>query len=162
VFDIVHYADNDPRFDAEISALLKAVYVDAGFTPPAFAPKGFASEEIKKRGKIFLALDTKRSVIGMIIVGTYLNPFKQVATAEEAEMQLLGVLPSARGQGIAEALCRRFEAQALTDGLQKAVLSMQPMMAAAHKLYTKLGYERNPTRDWERNERQFWVYQKTL
>ncbi len=98
----------------------------------------------------------------MIIVGTAQNPYKQVATVEEAEMQLLGVLPAARGHGIAEALCRSFEAQALVDGFPKAVLSTQPMMTAAHKLYTKLGYGRNPTRDWERMGRQFWVYEKAL
>lgn len=162
VVEIVYYAGENPVFDEAIPALLRAVYVDAGFTPPAFAPKGFSIPEIKQRGKILLALDADKNVVGMIIVGTQANPYRQVATAEEAEMQLLGTLPAARGQGVGDALCRAFEKQALTDGFQKAVLSTQPMMTAAHKLYEKSGYERNPARDWERNGRSFWVYEKIL
>ena len=160
--EIVHYAGENPLFDEAIPALLRAVYVDAGFTPPAFAPKGFSIPEIKQRGKILLALDAGKNVVGMIIVGTQTNPYRQVATPEEAEMQLLGTLPVARGRGVGDALCRAFEKQALADGFQKAVLSTQPTMTAAHKLYEKSGYARNPARDWERNGRQFWVYEKIL
>lgn len=118
-------------------------------------------EEIKQRGKILLAFETG-VVVGMIVVGTHLNPFKQVAMPDEAEMQLLGTLPTARGAGIGESLCRAFEAQALEDGFPKAVLSTQPMMHAAHRLYARLGYERNPARDWQRADRTFWVYEKEL
>ena len=162
MFEIVHYTGENPHFDEAIPALLRAVYVDAGFTPPAFAPKGFSVPEIKQRGKILLALAADQNVIGMVIVGTQTNPYRQVATPEEAEMQLLGTLPVARGRGVGDALCRAFEKQALGDGFQKAVLSTQPAMTAAHKLYEKSGYARNPARDWERNGRQFWVYEKIL
>lgn len=151
----------DGRYDTAIAALLKAVYIDAGFTPVAPPPRGFAIEEIRQRGKILLALEAG-VVAGMIVVGTHLNPFKQVATPDEAEMQLLGTLPTARGVGIGESLCRAFEKQALEDGFKKAVLSTQPMMQAAHRLYARLGYVRNPARDWERNGRSFLVYEKIL
>lgn len=159
--EIVTYIAADGRYDAAIAALLKAVYIDAGFTPVAPPPRGFAIEEIKQRGKILLALDAG-VVVGMIIVGTHRNPYKQVATVDEAEMQLLGTLPTERGMGIGENLCRAFEKQAFDDGFKKAVLSTQPMMHAAHRLYARLGYERNPARDWERNGRNFLVYEKVL
>ena len=162
MIEIVTYRGDDVEYDTAIAALLKKVYVDAGFTSPEIAAKMFAAAEVKKRGKIILALDGQKSPVGMIIVGTHGNPYKQVATEGEAEMQLLGSSPAVRGQGVGEALCRAFEKQALIDGLKKAVLSTQPAMAAAHKLYLKLGYERNPDRDWERNDRKFLVFEKNL
>jgi len=161
-FEIIQYKADNSAFGAAIPHLLRTVYVDAGFTTPTVVPKGFTIAEIKQRGKIFLAIDTAPSVIGMIIVGTHRNPFRQVATVEEAEMQLLATLPTARGFGVGEALCRAFEQSAFADGFKKAVLSTQPTMAAAHRLYARLGYARNSARDWQRADRPFWVYEKNL
>jgi ribosomal protein S18 acetylase RimI-like enzyme len=161
-FSIQIYSASENQFDIGIEELLQSVYVVGGFTAQEIAQKLFTAAEVKKRGTILLATDWVKTVIGMIIVGADENPFKQVATKGEAEMQLLATDPAARGQGVGEALCRRFETESLETGLQKAVLSTQPAMEAAHKLYTKLGYERNPTRDWERGGRVFWVFEKKL
>jgi ribosomal protein S18 acetylase RimI-like enzyme len=161
MFEIINYEDAN-GFDTAISGLLKAVYIDAGFTPVSPPPRGFSIEEVKQRGKILLALSAAKDVLGIVIVGTHLNPYRQVATEDEVEMQLLGTAPDARGRGVGEALCRAFEARAREDGFRKAVLSTQPMMHAAHKLYAKLGYIRNPARDWERGDRKFWVYEKAM
>ncbi|MBS0618926.1 MAG: GNAT family N-acetyltransferase [Spirochaetes bacterium] len=161
-FEIIHYDAENSAFDAAIPELLRTVYVDAGFTAPAAVQKGFAIAEIKQRGKIFLALGGPKNIIGMIVVGSYENPYRQVATRDEAEMQLLATAPVARGCGVGEALCHAFESAALADGFQKAVLSTQPAMVAAHRLYARLGYTRNSMRDWQRADRPFWVYEKNL
>ncbi|KPA33418.1 FR47-like protein [Leptospira interrogans] len=117
--------------------------------------------EIKKRGKILVAL-ANNTAIGLIIVGTYTNPYRQIAEIDEAEMQLIATLPKFRQQGVASSLCRTFEVEAKILGFRKVVLSTQSTMKAAHKLYEKLGYLRNPSRDWIRNNRQFWVYEKNI
>ncbi|EMY79651.1 acetyltransferase (GNAT) domain protein [Leptospira weilii serovar Ranarum str. ICFT] len=160
-FEIQLYNKDQIEYDPEIESILKKSYIDADFTDPEIAEKIFAIHEIKKRGKILVAL-ANGTAIGLIIVGTYINPYRQIAEVDEAEMQLLSILPTFRQQGVASSLCRTFEAEAGLLGFRKAVLSTQSTMKAAHKLYEKLGYLRNPSRDWIRNNRRFWVYEKNI
>lgn len=161
-FEIQLYNKDQIEYDREIESILKKSYIEAGFTDPETAEKIFVIHEIKKRGKILLGVTTTKQVVGMIILGNDLNPYRQVAEADEAEMQLLAVLPAYRKRGVGDRLCKTFETEAQKSGFQKAVLSTQSTMKAAHKLYEKLGYLRNPSRDWIRNNRQFWVYEKNI
>ncbi|WP_061272711.1 GNAT family N-acetyltransferase [Leptospira interrogans] len=175
-FEIQLYNKDQIEYDREIESILKKSYIEAGFTDPEIAEKIFVIHEIKKRGKILVAL-ANNTAIGLIIVGTYTNPYRQIAEIDEAEMQLIATLPKFRQQGVASSLCRTFEVEAKILGFRKVVLSTQSTMKAAHKLvvlstqstmkaahklYEKLGYLRNPSRDWIRNNRQFWVYEKNI
>ncbi|MFQ3857431.1 GNAT family N-acetyltransferase [Leptospira kirschneri] len=160
-FEIQLYNKDQIEYDLEIESILKKSYIEAGFTDPEIAEKIFVIDEIKKRGKILVAL-ANDTAIGLIIVGTYTNPYRQIAEIDEAEMQLIATLPKFRQQGVASSLCRTFEEEAKILGFRKVVLSTQSTMKAAHKLYEKLGYLKNPSRDWIRNNRQFWVYEKNI
>lgn len=158
---VIDYA-REPISDQEIEALLYETYVGGGYTDQEVASKIFAPSEVKKRGHILIALNEQNEPIGMIICATHLNPYKQTASSQEAEMQLLAVKPASRKSGAGELLCRAFEKKAAELGYSELVLSTQPSMSAAHKLYEKLGYKRNPARDWSRNGRSFLVYEKSL
>jgi ribosomal protein S18 acetylase RimI-like enzyme len=146
----------------EVENLLAHVYVESGFTDPIIAEKIFAFPEVQKRGEILLARDLNRNLIGMIICALPTNPYRQVAESDEAEMHLLAVETEWRSHGLGKELCLAFENQAQQAGYHKVVLSTQVTMKAAHALYEKLGYQRSPSRDWNRNERQFLVYAKNL
>ncbi|MDV6235243.1 GNAT family N-acetyltransferase [Leptospira ellisii] len=160
--EIKPYHVDQTEYDRGIETLLQRSYVDAGFTSPEIAEKIFSIEEVKKRGKILLGITTTEEVVGMIILGNEHNPYRQIAQTDEAEMQLLATLPSHRKRGIGDRLCLDFETEAKRSGFRNAVLSTQPSMKAAHKLYEKYGYRRNSARDWSRNDREFWVYEKKL
>jgi ribosomal protein S18 acetylase RimI-like enzyme len=61
---------------------------------------------------------------------------------------MLGVRPDARGRGIGELLVRAAMTQGVADGAGRMVLSTQPEMLAAHRLYERLGFTRRPDLDW--------------
>lgn len=154
--------ENDEISGSELEALLFKVYVEEGFTDPEIAIKIFSASEIKKRGRIIAALSGQKELLGMVICCNDSNPYRQVASSSEAEMQLLAVATQMRGSGVGEKLCLAFERSARQQGYSSLVLSTQPQMNSAQKLYEKLGYRRNPSRDWIRKERNFWVYEKKI
>jgi ribosomal protein S18 acetylase RimI-like enzyme len=61
---------------------------------------------------------------------------------------MLVVDPAVRGQGIGEALVTACLQRAAAAGATRMVLSTDPRMHAAHRLYARLGFTRLPERDW--------------
>ena len=70
------------------------------------------------------------------------------ASDDEAAFRMLVVDPSARGRGVGEALVRVCLERARAAGKRLVVLSTDPRMTAAHRLYGRLGFTRLPGRDW--------------
>jgi len=64
------------------------------------------------------------------------------------EVRLLAVPPSARGLGVGEALMRACVARARRAGADRLALHTTPMMAAAVRLYTRMGFARAPELDF--------------
>ena len=87
-------------------------------------------------------------VLGSVTYAAGGTAMAQRAAADEAELRMLGVDPSARGQGIGEALVRACIERARTAGLRRVVLSTQPEMRAAHRVYERLGFVRREDLDW--------------
>jgi len=100
----------------------------------------------------------------MIIFVRPTSSARQVADMNEAEIQLLAVYPEARNQGIASQLILVCEQRAISSGYSKMVLSTQQMMKEAHHIYEKLGYHRNPSRNWsgKGTNKIYFVYEKVL
>lgn len=61
---------------------------------------------------------------------------------------MLVVAPDQRGHGIAGALVRECLDRARAAGCRRMVISTEPEMHAAHRLYRRLGFLREPARDW--------------
>ncbi|MFD8235315.1 GNAT family N-acetyltransferase [Streptomyces sp. NPDC059696] len=77
------------------------------------------------------------------------GPMADIAGPGEAEIRMLAVAHAARGQGVGEALVRScVERARATPGCRSVVLSTQPTMHAAHRIYGRLGFTRTPDRDW--------------
>ena len=66
----------------------------------------------------------------------------------EAEIRALAVRPDAQGAGVGERLLRAAIERAATLGVTHLVLSTEPSMRAAHRLYERAGFARLPERDW--------------
>ena len=66
----------------------------------------------------------------------------------EAEFRTLAVAPAGRGRGVGTALVRECIDRARALGRSRVVLSTQPMMHAAHRVYERFGFTRAPERDW--------------
>ena len=67
---------------------------------------------------------------------------------DEAAFRMLAVDPGVRGRGVGELLVRTCLNLARSAGKRRMVLSTDPRMAAAHRLYERLGFTRLPERDW--------------
>ena len=78
------------------------------------------------------------------------SPWREIGFADEGEFRMLAVAPHAQGQGVGEALVA---ARASTGSARRArsrwCSPRTPEMAAAHRLYERLGFGRCPERDWE-------------
>ena len=72
----------------------------------------------------------------------------EIGQPGEGEFRMLAVRPSARGGGIAEALVSVCLERSRELGYHAVVLSTLPDMAAAHRLYQRMGFRRLPERDW--------------
>lgn len=65
------------------------------------------------------------------------------------EVRLLAVEPAARGQGVGDALMHACIRRARASGAEALTLHTTPMMAAAVRLYTRLGFRPAPELDFE-------------
>ena len=88
-------------------------------------------------------------VVGTVTFGAAGTPFAEVAQPGELEFRMLAVSTAGRGHGAGEALVRAVLAQAADAGCTAVVISTMDTMAAAHRLYARLGFTPVPERDWE-------------
>lgn len=99
--------------------------------------------------EVLVAADATGRVLGGVTYAPPGNPWADIATADEAEFRTLAVSREARGAGAGEALVRACIDRARgTAGVTGIVLSTQPAMHGAHRIYRRLGFVRTPERDW--------------
>ncbi|HZU85566.1 MAG TPA: GNAT family N-acetyltransferase [Polyangiaceae bacterium] len=155
-----------PVADEALEAILRRVYVEEGFTPPAVAAKLFAAPVVRARGELLCAwAESEREPIGTVIMVPPTSTARRIARADEAEMHLLGVDRRHRGGGVGARLVEAAEAEARRAGFKRIVLWTQPAMRAAQRLYASGGFARAPSRDAEIaavTGRVFLVYEKAF
>jgi GNAT superfamily N-acetyltransferase len=88
------------------------------------------------------------AVLGTVTYCRAGTPWAEVSGDGEAEFRMLAVAPTARGQGVGEALATWCIDRARADGCHAVVLSTLPVMHPAHRIYQRLGFVRTPARDW--------------
>lgn len=82
---------------------------------------------------------------------TYCPPgsaYREVARDDEGEFRMLAVDPAARGAGAGTALAALCEERAQAHGAVGMAISSLAEMTEAHRIYARLGYGRDPGRDW--------------
>lgn len=99
--------------------------------------------------EVLVADDGEGRIVGGVAFAPGGTRWADVAQAGEAEFRMLVVAAEARGRGTGESLVRACveRARALPD-CTRVVLSTDPGMVAAHRLYERLGFVRTPERDW--------------
>jgi ribosomal protein S18 acetylase RimI-like enzyme len=86
-------------------------------------------------------------VIGSV---TFAPPGSQLAQGDDplaAGIRMLGVAESARGRGAGEALARACVERAVTLSARRVRLLTESQMTGAQRLYERLGFRRDPSRD---------------
>ena len=92
------------------------------------------------------ALDDR--VVGVVTYCPPGSPWREIGRDDEGEFRMLAVDPAAQGSGAGTALARLCEERAREHGATGMALSSLATMAAAHQVYARLGYTRDPARDW--------------
>ncbi|MBC7552178.1 MAG: GNAT family N-acetyltransferase [Cellulomonas sp.] len=88
------------------------------------------------------------AVVGTITLAPAGSSYAEIAEPGEVEIRMPAVAPEARRRGVAEALTRAAMLEAVTLGVARVVLSTLGAMAAAQRLYVRLGFVARPERDW--------------
>ncbi|MEV5337748.1 GNAT family N-acetyltransferase [Streptomyces sp. NPDC052676] len=98
--------------------------------------------------EVLVAVAEERVVGGVTFVPSG-GPMADIAGPGEAEIRMLAVAREARRRGAGEALVRACVDRARAiPGCVRVVLSSQPTMHSAHRVYERLGFVRTPERDW--------------
>jgi ribosomal protein S18 acetylase RimI-like enzyme len=132
---------------SEACALLHRVYVGEGYTDGTRAAEMQRRERLEPEGTFLIAINDSERVMGGVLYLNEDSSLKQLARTGEREFRVLAVHPAARGAGVGEALVRACIERAASDGAKALVLWTQPTMLAAQRLYERLGFVRDPTRD---------------
>ena len=134
----------------EVTAAAYAIFPetadDAGYTAELRDVAGRASA-----CPIYVAVDegSGRVIGGAMYVPGPGNPWAEVERDGEAGIRMLAVTPEAQGRGAGSALVEALLARARSDGRRGVVLLSTTSMTVAHRLYLRLGFRRQPDRDWE-------------
>lgn len=108
---------------------------------------------------VLVAVDEQ---VGGAVVGgvTYVpdrsSPSAEFTEPDAAGIRMLAVAAGAQGRGVGEALTQACIERARAAGRRQIVLHSTDRMATAHRLYVRLGFERDPSIDWE-GEPGLWL-----
>jgi ribosomal protein S18 acetylase RimI-like enzyme len=100
---------------------------------------------------------------GVTYVADERSPYAEHSVAGAASIRMLAVDGSVRRSGAGEALVRECIARARAAGRAEVFLHSTPWMTAAHQLYEKLGFVRDPAADMDITpEIRLWAFRLPL
>jgi GNAT superfamily N-acetyltransferase len=128
-----------PADSAAIRSVLYQSFVEYRplYTDQAFAATVLSVEQVEHRiaeGPVWIA------VLGQAVVGTV----SAVSQGQTWDLRGMGVIPSARGQGVATRLLRQVEGAARAQGCNRLRLTTTPFLTSAIRCYQRFGFERSP------------------
>lgn len=126
---------------------MAGVYQQEGYAAGGYLEYVRDAASRAKVADVLVAVDEVGVVLGTV---TYVSdgPLADIAGPAEGEFRMLAVSHAARGRGVGERLVRACVERARAAGKRRLVLSTQPKMVTAHRLYERLGFQRAPERDW--------------
>jgi ribosomal protein S18 acetylase RimI-like enzyme len=101
-----------------------------------------------REGELWVATDAGGRLLGSVTSCPPGSPWREIARDDEGEFRMLAVDPEVRRSGAGLALVEHVESRWRAAGARAMALSSLAEMTAAHGLYARLGYRRDPTRDW--------------
>ena len=130
-----------------IAELTAGVYRDERLAPEEYQRELRDVAGRAERAELLVARDGE-TVVGSVAL-VLAGEFGEITDSDdEAAFRMLVVDPAARARGIGELLVRACLDLARSVGKRRMVLSTDPKMVAAHRLYERLGFRRLPERDW--------------
>jgi ribosomal protein S18 acetylase RimI-like enzyme len=128
-----------------VGELCVNAYRAAGVAVDAYEPTLRDVAGRAARAEVLVAEDARLVGTVTFVLG---GPLREIGTPEEGEFRMLAVDPAAGGRGIGTRLVEACAERSRAAGRTGLVCSSQPAMVAAHAVYRKLGFVRDPARDW--------------
>lgn len=149
-----------PQEHAAAGRLLVAVYAALpGFPGPQAQPAYYAmlaavGELAARPGtRLLVAAAPDDGLAGVVVyvgdLAHYGSAASLAARRDAAGIRLLGVDPAHRGAGVGRRLTEACIAQARRDGKREVLLHTTRAMPVAWALYERMGFQREPTLDFE-------------
>ena len=138
-----------PEEYAETGALVEAAYTAGGILDN---DRGYGAHVRNVAGRaadhpVLVAVRDGR-LVGSVTITPFGSPQSELAREAEVEFRYLAVAPEAWGTGVAQALVAAVDAWAREHRAARLVLCVIESNEAAQGLYARLGFERDPARDW--------------
>ncbi len=108
-----------------------------------------AGAEARDREAELWVAELDGRIVGTVTYCPVGSPWHELAREGEGEFRMLAVHPDAQGRGVGMALAAHCDQRARAEGMTGMVLCSMQEMTAAHHVYERLGYARDPDRDWE-------------
>ncbi len=139
----------DSDLDAA-GAVAREAFADDGIGDEGYAAVIADARSRARSATVLVALDGEDGpVVGTVTFARAGTPFADVARSGEAEFRMLGVAADGRGRGVGTALVRACTRLARAAGADRLVLSVHEDAGNARRLYERLGFVREPDRDWD-------------
>jgi GNAT superfamily N-acetyltransferase len=133
---------------SRIAELTAGIYRDEGYADERYLVELRDVAGRAERAQLLVARTADGAIVGSVAL-VLDGEFGEVLTsAEEAGFRMLVVDRSVRGAGVGELMVRTCLDRARAAGKTRAVISTDPRMTSAHRLYERLGFRRLPERDW--------------
>ena len=139
---------------------LPAEYEDVGLATEAayeeflLGPDDYYRVRLRDAGRrdreaeLLVAVDDDGTLLGTVTSCPPGSPWRELSGDGEGEFRMLAVVPSARGRGVGAALVFGCEERARAAGATRMWLTTLDDMAAAQRVYARLGYRHDSARDW--------------
>ena len=97
---------------------------------------------------VLVAIEDDAIVGAVTYVPGPVSPWAELLQEGDAGVRMLAVPPAAQRRGIGTALMRACIERAGREGRHRVCLHTTPWMTAAQRTYERLGFRRDPGRDW--------------
>ena len=142
-----------PTEYGEVGLATEAAYEEFLLGPDDYYRVRLRDAERRDRAaELLVAVDDDGALLGTVTSCPPGSPWRELSGDGEGEFRMLAVVPAARGRGVGEALVRGCEERARATGATRMWLTTLDDMAAAQRIYARLGYRHEPARDWYPDE----------
>lgn len=136
-----------PNDYSAVRDLTYASYVAAGHVDTA-DPYVAELTDISSRAKQLYVAEIDGQVAGSVTIAPPDSSLIEVAEPGELEFRMLAVHPGFQGRGIGRALVQYVLDYARTNQLTSVAITTMASMTTAQAMYTAMGFQRAPHRDW--------------
>jgi GNAT superfamily N-acetyltransferase len=144
----VRRAETPDEIDAAGQMALTA-YVASGFASEHYRDYLADSRSRAEQAELLVAVDGSGRIVGTVTYTVAGQPYAEISRPGESEFRMLGVDPVARGHGVGELLVNACIERARRDGSTAVAICSMTEMTAAQSIYARLGFVRDPERDWQ-------------